>query len=65
MNKNGKKFTAEKKFNIFLSTIAMYLSLGLLIPQKSTFSTSKHEIEISSLFCGSFFPSWIRIYWPD
>ncbi len=65
MNKNGKNLQLKKFFNIFLSTIAMYLSLGLqaigeaFIPQKRTSSTSKHEIEISSLFSifvGHFFP---------
>jgi hypothetical protein len=29
MTKNWKKFTAEKKINIFLKKTAIYLSLGL------------------------------------
>jgi hypothetical protein len=59
MTKYWKKFTAEKKVNIFFkSKIAIYLSLGqatgeTLRPLKRTASTSKHEILFVSHFCPS------------
>jgi len=53
VTKSLTKFTTEKKFDIFLSRIAIYLSVASLkdvqatgeafSPQKRTSSTSKHE----------------------
>jgi hypothetical protein len=40
MTENWKKFTAEKKFNIFLIKATAEDSS----PQKRTYSTSEHEI---------------------
>ncbi len=68
--------TGEKKrtffYILFWSKIAIYLSLGLhkavqatgeaLSPQKRTYRTSKMKFINFFCFCGSFLPSWIRIY---
>jgi hypothetical protein len=63
MIQNLKQFTAEYKFDIFRSKMAIYLSVGLhegrpsyrRSPQTRTSSASKHEIYYCFLFYGSFF----------
>ncbi len=73
MTQSWQKFTERKKFIFFYYQILQFTYPWASIkdvhcrlsnsPQKRTFSTSK--LEISSFFCTSFSPSWIRICIPN
>jgi hypothetical protein len=71
-----KKNCSRKKLNFFISKTAIYPSLGLhkvcpsyrrsLQLSKEGINPLKHELlQIFYYFCGSFLPSWIRIWIPN